>query len=357
MIYEGPYRTAEMRFSRRWWTQLARDLFWVALVSVLVWVYADRKVTETKTFVTTVRLTTGKSADLVVLEKTEWRGVIYKVEGSREALDHYERQAKESVSYDVSPQVAGDAKAFPRAISISVAEVLNQDRDIAGRGLKVTSAENPDTITARLDRLRTVAVPVELVYSKAELVDPPKPTVEIAVPESNWQEILKAQPNPAIRTVEKDLSGKPAGKPIPVTFDLIGEIASVSVRLGQNSIEVPVTISQTTDTIAMTASVRVLMMSGDWEDLRKFDLVVKDKAEWRPEIRITGATKDLVTLQPKDIEAYIVLTDDDKKPVESWLPPKPVQVRFPAALGLRLDGNPPTVTFKLQRRPEAAVTP
>ena len=356
MIYGRLHSSASDFLSRHRWAGTMRDLFWVALVSVLVWVYADRKVTETKTFVTSIRLTTGKSADLVVLDKAEWRGVIYKVEGSREALDRYERRVKESVTYDISAQVAGDAKAFPCDVAIPTRDILNQDRSVNEGGLKVTSAD-PEAINARLDRLVNVSVPVELVYSKAELVDPPTPNVEIAISESKWREIGRTEPNAKLRTVEKDLSGKPAGKAAPVTFDIIPEIANMPVTLPHASIEVPVTISQVTDTISMTVTVRVLTMPGDWEDSRKFDLIQKDKAEWRPEVRITGPTKELVALQPKDIDAYIVLADDDKKPVESWLPPHPVQVRFPPSMQVRLDGSPPTVTFKLQKRSESPTSP
>jgi len=355
MIYGSPYRTGPMRFSRRWWANVPRDLFWVALVSVLVWVYAERKVTETKTFVTAIRLTAGKSTEWVVLDKTEWGGVVYKVEGSREALDRYQQQVKQSVSYDVSPHVAGNGRPFPRELAVPTRDILNQERTITQMGLKVTSAD-PEAINVRLDRLRRETVPVELVYSNAELVGPPTPKAEIAVAASKWQEILKIEPAPSLRTVEKDLSGRPTGQEILVTFDIIPEIATVPVTLQQASIEAPVTISQTTKTVSMTVSVRVLS-PGDWEDIRKFDLIQKDRAEWRPEVKITGATKDLAALQPKDVDAYIVLTDDDKNPVESWLLPRPVQVRFPPGLQVRLEGSPPTVTFKLQKRPEVSAAP
>ena len=56
-----------------------------------------------------------------------------------------------------------------------------------------------------------------------------------------------------------------------------------------------------------------------------------------------------VPAQGGDVQAYLVLTDDDKKPVSWWS--RQVEVRLPQKLNLSLLGAPPTVTFKLEKLP------
>ena len=59
------YMSEEPRFSRRWWLRGLRTLFWIALISVLIWLYADLEHSKEREFRATIRLNTGKSSSLV----------------------------------------------------------------------------------------------------------------------------------------------------------------------------------------------------------------------------------------------------------------------------------------------------
>ena len=49
MIPTGRYRSESQRFSRPWWTEGFKTLLWVAVVTVLIWVYADMRFTDHRT--------------------------------------------------------------------------------------------------------------------------------------------------------------------------------------------------------------------------------------------------------------------------------------------------------------------
>ncbi|MDP6046712.1 MAG: hypothetical protein QGG25_13980, partial [Phycisphaerae bacterium] len=95
---------------------------------------------------------------------------------------------------------------------------------------------------------------------------------------------------------------------------------------------------------------------GVWAE---YKLVRKDRIEWRTKITVTGPRKDidiLKTDKTKTVDAYIVLTDSDTEPIDSWSSRK-VTLRFPPGLQIQLASGQtePTVQFRLEKR--ATTTP
>ncbi|MFA6133577.1 MAG: hypothetical protein WC869_06125 [Phycisphaerae bacterium] len=337
-------RVQHERFSRQWWLTFLKNSLWVGLVTLLIWIYADLKFTDSKQLRTTLRL---KASNLALLSTGEVR-VAFRLEGSREGLDRYERDMKEYIVYDAAREFSAGQH------QVRVRDILNNDPVIAKAGLRVTST-SPETIEVILDNPIHETVPILPVVANAELVEQPQRTVGITVAKSLWEEILRRQPKPVLKTNEVDLKNRETGKPINITFELAREIEGFPVKPDTDSVEMPVEISQRTDKKKLTVTVRVLVLP-DWDDLRKYDFVRKDPLEWRPEIVVTGPRADLDKLDPKDVEAYIVLREDDKKFMETWTA-RPVQVRFPPGLQLQIDGSPPVVNFRLDRRNEIVPTP
>jgi hypothetical protein len=355
-IGKSLYRSDPDRFSRAWWLESVRNLVWVAVVTILIWVYADTRFTDRRTLVATIRLTAPVSSKMalisrgdVAVEALEKR-VQFKIEGGRETLDRFEREFRDPVIWDVTRD-HGPAEQ----IALDPRQILNADSQIASKGLRVIATE-PSSFTIRLDRLVHETVPVELVVSGAELVAAPKaPPVGFTVPEEQWKTIAGQLPSPVLKTKEADLSGQPAGKTVEVEFEIFPEIAGIPVRLDQTTVKVPLKIKQSTAKKSFMVTVRVLTPT-DWDDLRKYELVRKDPLEWRPEITVTGAKTDLDKLDPKDVEAYVQLREDDKKPLETWTS-RAVTIRFPSDLQVRLDREPPQVNFRLDKRPAEPTPP
>ncbi len=353
MTRTGRYRSDLQRFSRPWWSEALKTLLWVAGVTVLIWVYADMRFTDRRTVTASLRLTAPAASGMALIaandaiaDAVETR-VQFKVEGSREQLDRFEREYQDSMVWDVTRDHG------PGQHSVNVREALNTDPQITERGLRVITAE-PASVPIRLDSLVNETVPVELVVSGADLTEPPQAQpVGVTVPRSLWEQIAAKGPA-VLKTKEVDLSGRPTG-PVEVTFEIFPEIAGVPVRLDRNTIKATIDIRQRTAKKNLVITVRVLAPP-DWEDLRSYELVRKDELEWRPEIAVSGPKTDLDKLDAKDVEAYVVLREDDRKPMETWIS-RAVTIRFPPALQVQLDRAPPQVSFRLDKRPTEPASP
>lgn len=347
------YRSNVPRFSRPWWPEGVKTLLWVAGVTILIWVYADMRFTDHRTLTVALRLVAPATSRTAILgannaptEAVE-TNVEFKVEGSREQLDRLEREYRDTVTWDVTRNYE------PGAHAVSVREILDADLKIAQRGLRIISAA-PAAIDIRLEPLLRQVVPVELVVSGADLSEPPQaPPVGVLVPRNLWEQITAKGPA-VLKTKEVDLSGRPTGK-VEVTFEIFPEIAGVPVRLEQETVKVSLDIRQRTAKKDLTVTVRVMTLP-DWDDLKNYDLVRKDALEWRPEITVTGSKTDLDKLDAKDVEAYVVLREDDRKPTETWIS-RAVTIRFPPGLTVQLDGAPPQVSFRLDKRPAETPAP
>jgi hypothetical protein len=201
-------------------------------------------------------------------------------------------------------------------------------------------------------------VPVRFVYQNATLAVEPKAMVSVTAAESQWAKILQLMPNPELNTTTKDLKDLPVGKPVSVEFALTGSIASVTVQPAKDVVSVEVEVLERTQTRKLTVSVRLLCPlawanDGTWQRYTLED--PEEFLGWRPEITVTGSKKDLEALEARagEIDAYVQLTEADKKPVGSWLA-RTVTIRLPKDLNVQLAGEAPTVEFRLKQRPEAA---
>jgi len=352
------YQIVHPRFSRPWWFQRVRNALWVTLITVLIWVFADMQLTESRQMTATIRLTVPQAASLALLEREGSNpvprqvrqkniAVAFEAIGSRHSLESFERQLKSPITYDLS-KAAG-----PGEVTIPTKDILNAFAAQVKAGLTFRSAE-PNVIMVRLDELIHQQVPVELVYTGAQLAEVPSITMPVTVARSLWDQIIsRTGGKPVLRTATRDLKDQPTGTPISVTFDVIPSIADVPVEPQRPSVTVKLTISQRTLPKTLTVTVRVLIPPSWAEDetWNRYELLGKDGSlEWRKEITVSGPKEDLDKLEAKDIDAYIELIDEDKAPV-SWLTRK-VTIRFPPGLSVKLVGEPPSVNFKLIERPK-----
>ncbi len=351
--YSGNYR----RFSRQWWACVGRDALWITIVSVLIWIFADMKFIDKRPAKIELRLVAGDGSNMSLLsvagEEIDYQPmtVIFTIKGSRESLDIFEREVPDYVQYNVGRgEQAGK-------LQIPTADILSDLTIISENNLFV-SAPKPSVMVVWLDRQIRRELPVELVYSNAELAETPKPTVAVRLAQRKWDIIEQRNPEPKLRTANKDLAAAETGKPIQVEFAIRPEIGQVPVQLETETIKVELIITQRVQTKTLTVNVGCIAPSawswdGTWE---KFQLQGEAEGlEWRKEIAVRGSKKDLDRLEAKDIDSYIKLTEDDKAPV-SWLR-RPLIVRFPKGLSVELVGDPPAVSFKLIERTEPETIP
>ncbi|MFB3891528.1 MAG: hypothetical protein ACE15C_05835 [Phycisphaerae bacterium] len=366
MIRRDSYAGEPPRFSGAWWASVTRNFAWVCLVTVLIWVYADLEKTETRDFTIRISLTTGSAGNLD-LPGANLRDLRVAVRGANTSIEDFQRWLQAhggTLQYDVSR----DYKPGPSVIVAPAWTVVSHAADLTAKGLSIASVE-PATISFRLDRVIEVPdVPVEFQYTGATqvtaVVDPPK--VNIRVAESAWEKVKAALPEAqrVLKTRQVDLANADTSKPI------IAEIVPSIVIKPNDPDEPPVKVQPSRDTVSVTVQVKLavatrtftivprLEMPPAWADddtWLQYKLVRKPNESWTKEITVTGPKTDVDSLKSEDIDAYVVLRDDDKKPTETF-PPREVIVRFPAGLKVSLSEKP-TVSFKLEKRTPAAPLP
>jgi hypothetical protein len=331
------------RFSRDWWLRRVRNALWVALISLLVWIYADLEFTDEMELRATIRLVTNPAGRLI-LRSTDRVEVSFTVQGRRGSLERLEQQLR-------VPGATVDYEVHEGEGELDTRDLLNRAPRIYEEGLTVLSAR-PATIRVNLDRLVDLpGVPVALDYTGAiptgqPKIEPAQVRVEVA---SADLPALKALPSLRIKTAPVDLKKVKSGEPF--TANLSTRIGEVDVRPHPSTVGVTVEIGQLTETEEVTVGVQVVVPP-EWIDdgtWRQYTLTRRDRHEWRVQIQVLGPRRDLDQLKAATILAYIVLTDDDKKPV-SWLT-REVQVRLPQGLDVKLVAPPPPVHFKLEKLP------
>ncbi len=352
-----PYTPEAPRFSRQWWMGGLRTLFWVVIVTALIWVYADLEKTEEEDFRATVRLTTGNSETLLLMSPVDME-INFTLRGSRGSLERLRKELNNRglvIEHDIS------GSHTPQDKVVDVETMLQKTLALSESGLSFKSASRKD-IPMDLDRkIRTEPLTVEFKSVNATLLGEPKiepARLAVFVSESRWKEILKAIPDPTDRkliTRTVDLQNAAAGT-ITREVEILPTVAGapgIVVEPEQPTVKVTFRVDQPTDMKTFTISVRALSppawtTDGTWE---KYKLVGKGPMEWRKDITVRGSKKDLGKLKAADIEAYIILGEEDKKGGSWWT--GDVTVRLPAEK-LKLVGEAPKVQYKLEPRTPAA---
>jgi hypothetical protein len=329
------------RFSRAWWLVRGRDLLFVALVTVLVWVYADVEFTDEMDFRTTVHVGVAPGSNLVLRSESRVE-VTFQASGRRSSLERLERRLAAPGTV-IRREVTQDQR------EIDVRDALNRDPFMQNEGLTVLSV-SPGTIPVRLDeKIHVPDIPVEADFGGAfvsdQQVTPAK--VGIHVAKSDWQQILQAGGRPVLRTVRIEMKAVEPGEPVEV--QIIRLIADLPVEPDQPTVKVRAKVTRLTEPKELTVPVQVVVPTSWLEDgtWKQFTLTRRDRAEWRIKIQVSGTRKDLDQIKSEDVLAYVTLTERNKQPV-SW-DTQPVEIRLPRDLDLKLVSTRPEVNFKLEK--------
>jgi hypothetical protein len=334
-----------------------RTFFWVALITVLIWVYADMEFTETEELRATLRLNTDGAADLVLLPPREY-SVEFVVRGNRHSIDRLKLELQRGnfiVPYDISKHAAKPQ------VALSPAELLAEALDLTQEGLTVASTA-PQVINVETDTLIAVPdVPIEFNYvgGKARNVSVKPATTDVRVARTKWRQTLanlqERGEEPALRTRQVDLRKVGTG---PITVNILSDIDGTEVTPDADTVQVSFEVVEMKDTYTFDLAVQVLSppqwsQDGTWD---AYLLERRDAVDWTRTVTVTGPQGDLDKLreQPQTVQAYVTLTEQDKKPLSSW-DQREVTFRFPSELDVELVGDPPTVWFRLSRREVPAV--
>lgn len=338
------------RFSRQWWFGTGRNLVWVAIVTILIWVYADMQFTTEQKFTARVQLVAKSSEDLVIIPGNAELKVTFTLKGSRGGLEKFEawllKQTQTGpLKYDVSRHKPGRLLVEPDSI-------LYETADLQDMGLTVKEASFVGEVNVVIDQKQVLSdVPVEFIYTGATLknkavISPAK--VSISVAKSLIQDIKELR----LKTESIDLANVPPDKPQTYEVEIIKFIGGVPVEPLGKTVKVTFEVGQLTGRKTFDINIRELPPPSWKSDNTWVEYELKGQTgalEWRRKIEVSGAKKDIDRLKPEDIDAYLKLVEDDKKPVDSWLS-REVVIQFPQDMQVELVGEKPKVSFKMEKR-------
>ena len=353
------------RFSRLWWLEGVKTFIFVAIITVLVWVFADLEFTDEIQLSATIRLKSTLQS-LAVLSPREVP-VEFTLKGDRRSLDEFSRQLNarnQTIEYDV----AQDYGPQDRKGQIRVSDIIRSAGGAQKAGLTVSlSFDSDNTIDVELDRRIRQEVAVEFAYRGATLVAKPKivpATVSVYVARTKWAELLERlgpSAKPTIKTAQRDLADQTDREPVTINIEIVALIDGFEVEPETTNVKVTYQIDQPTKSQTLKVSVRIVAPSQWYDDdtWLTYRLVRKSPLEWRKDIKVVGTRKDITELVSRsaEIDAYIVLRPEDKKEGAWWQ--APVTVRFPPDLQSKvtLVEDKLTVEYKLQRRQPAPEQP
>ena len=345
-------------FTRSWWLGGVRNLFWVVLVTLLIFIYADMEFTDEAAMDVTIRLTTGDSQRLVLLSPPD-QELKFTISGSQSALGNLRKSLATMgnvILYDVSHDHSSGEQFLPAK------DLLERAAEQAGlqmRGLAVETIA-PEAVRVELDTITTVPnVPVTLVYQGAKLATPPATqSVTLRAPTSQWNKIRESLGRgvvPTLKTKPVDLSASPVGE-TTVAAVVNPQIAGQRIETTPEELSFHVEIINPMETREIKLSVGI-ESPASWSEpdgvWTNYLLTRQAASDWLITLTVVGAKKDL---RPENIQAYITLTEDDKKPVTSWLD-REIHVRFAPNTNLRLSEPAPKLKFRLKKRSSLPVEP
>ncbi|HNX26840.1 MAG TPA: hypothetical protein PKK48_05470 [Phycisphaerae bacterium] len=331
----------------RIWSFL-HDFLWVALVTLLIWIYADMEFTDIAKYKATLTLNTTGTRDVALISPSEYP-IEFELSGNQGQLQEFQRALTANgsiINVDVS-------QGYPLGEAVvSIPEMLEKTLRLREQGLQLKNVE-PKAATLHLDTLKKltdVTVELDAFGATHEITSTPV-KMDVYVPSTRWETLQKAlgREKPKLRTKLFDLKDYQPGKHY-IEADIIPIIAGVPVIPDKPQTGFDVSVINPIETKTVTVSVGLLTPAAwdtaDDSTWKEYVLVQQTPAQWRPMIKISGAGKDLATT---NIQAFIQLTEDDKKPIESWIE-RDVIVNFPPELNLQLASPAPKLKFRLEKR-------
>jgi hypothetical protein len=333
------------RFSREWYLEGLRTAVWVAIITALIWVYADIHFTKEEELQVTLLI--HPPEEMIVLSPSVI-AVRLKVKGRKYVIDQF---GGTQLSYDPAEELQPGLHR-----DVSTIDIIRRLLDVRRAGLEVISAQ-PGRLDIHLDRLERVpGVPVVLDYPLAKVsgVKLSPERVDLLVPASRAGQIVKEGLRILARV--KPTGNLPVGE--PVTRQVLLVAPGPGCRLVPEAVMATFTVSEQVGKKEFVVPVRI-QMPWAWtadDSWSKYKIETKPGETRTRTIVVSGSPIDLEQLSAGTIRAYIVVTEQDKRPLESWSPGE-VRVQFPDPRKFRLAEPVPPVNYRLVKLAETAAAP
>ena len=354
-------------FSKNWFWDHFQNLFWVTLVTVMIWIYADMEFTDTAKVNLKLKFTVGAQTEYRLLS-SDAASVEVELTGAKSALDDFRKKlAAKGGTLEIDVTSFGAIKD-----SIPTRELVEQAGKLHDFGISVKTA-SPQSLPVDLEALEKIDhILVSLAVRGGTLDTLPKPVdISILVPASMKEKIIKLRDNNELKleTAPVDISkfsnDQIAKVSAEVTRNILVEGEYVQIvpmpavvdfeidvkwKFATKEIKVPIEIL----TPASWASAEP---ASTWQ---KYKLVrPSGDLGWNRTIKISGPKKAVANKAAlsKKVRAFVILTDDDKKKLSSWSEHQVIIMFTDKDSGLKLVGVAPKVKLRLEERSVSPVGP
>lgn len=338
----------------------------VVVMTLIVWVVADRSVLRTSREMTV-------SISVSVLDKAQYRATVVdpadrkmkvRFQGPGRAIDRLEsRHEAVTFHYTLSDAEAEQAiKPGSLAGSLIVPAREGFRKEDLTRDRITLDTALPQKVTIKVERVQQRTVRVALSPEVAEMVaegwtaDPMEVVAELSL--SAWEKLagrqLSACPQINLNT-EQALARKETTQKANLVASI--SIPGHEIRFVPRQVDVTFQLTAPPDKreigpirIHVTGPLQVLY-DYDVEIVEGGDVVLEDPPDaMLQKLHVTGPASEVAALAPEDITVLLFLKKDDK-PANSFIP-RTLVIRFPPGSRVRFnqDFPRPSVTFNLKRR-------
>lgn len=331
------------------WHERLGTILIVITLTGLIWFFADRANTDSKTIKVLVNVQPAVNVVVLGQHLLEFdvtvhapRGVISEIVNETQG-----RPLRANLSLDEN--VGTGEQTFNAARTLAQLDVIQQ------RGLTIDRVQ-PETFMLDIDKLvrvPTVRIKPEFGNLLVDAEDPPNPsTVSVVLPRRLMGQLAgDVLPVDISRYVDTTQPGVAMTRTVNLGWPDPAVPGATYVRFDPEKFTVRFRLKDTTGTKKFESVQVDFKVMPDVDE--KYRVERPDKSEWRPTVTVSGPQQRIESLQKDEIELYVKIGPEDAynvgKPIQ-----RSVSVRLPP--GITLEGTRPEVKFVLQDRQVPAAT-
>ncbi|MBN2582412.1 MAG: hypothetical protein JXL80_05040 [Planctomycetes bacterium] len=344
----------------------------VLLVTLVVWVVADRSVLRTSREMTV-------TVNVSVLDKTRYRASVVepadqqmkvRFQGPGRAIDQLEsRRQPLAFQYTLSDAECQEATQTGSLVVLAREGFRNQD--LSREHITLETAA-PQKVTVRVEQVRQKKVPVVLPPDLADMLaddwtaTPGEVIAEL--PGTVWSELEKSGVQlVAYLQINTNTEAVLDRQEITQTVNLTPSIPDPEMRIRFVPQQVEVTFRLTRPLAKEKLDPIPILVAGPLDKLSKYDVVLLESPDVTlidareavlKNLRVTGPASEISSLGPDDVQVFLILKESDKANTTTPIIRSP-EIFFRSGLHLRLDEDfpRPSVNFNLVERNKAGEPP
>jgi hypothetical protein len=344
----------------------------VFLVTLVVWVVADRSVLRTSREMTV-------SVSVSVLDQTRYRASIVepadqqmkvRFQGPGRAIEQLEsRRLPLAFQYTLSDDECQEATRTGSMILL--AREGFRDQALVQDGITLETA-SPGKVTIRVEKVRQKKVPVMLPPDLAAMVaddwtaQPSEVLAELS--ETAWDRLLQSGVQlVAYPQINPGAEAALSRREIKQTVGLVPSQTDPELGIRFVPQQVEVTFRLTTPLAKQKLDPVPILVAGPLDQLTKYHVAILESADVAmidsreavlKNLHVTGPASEIASLGPDDVHVFLILKPTDKANTTTPLIRSP-EIFFRPGLHIKLDEDfaRPSVNFNLIERSAADSTP